>query len=196
MDFLGGRGYNQLGIDFSVIFTGKRDRLTGNFASVLWANDAVPILLAREQTGLPLLYADLPDARQANASWTFQCAAYGNQILAAVIEELKPMPGDALAKLEGDFNRRPWIGWKYIPSVEGLASDVSYPTQVFLEHHLAKGWSGAGSLELRNLPPPGIPGVSSLVLDQLRKLPIIEYTSGGVLEGSMDMLPLQTRKLE
>ena len=46
IDWLAGRGYNVLGVEFPVVYNGKNERDTGPLLKVLWENNTEP-----KQTG-------------------------------------------------------------------------------------------------------------------------------------------------
>ena len=75
IDWLAGRGYNILGVQFPVIYNGTKDRATGPFLTVLWENLTDPILTGREQLGFSKIYCDLPEPNvykgesHSTASW-------------------------------------------------------------------------------------------------------------------------------
>ena len=75
IDWLAGRGYNVLGVEFPVVYNGTKDRATGPFLTVLWENLTDPILTGREQLGFSKIYCDLPEPNifkgevHTSASW-------------------------------------------------------------------------------------------------------------------------------
>lgn len=63
LEWLGGRGYNILGVKFRTRFRGAIDTAVGPFLCVLWENLADPILSGREELGYAKLYAEIPEER-------------------------------------------------------------------------------------------------------------------------------------
>ncbi|KAK4924561.1 hypothetical protein LTR28_012368, partial [Elasticomyces elasticus] len=76
MDWLGGGGYNLLGLNLHGVQYTKKDgsRITGTFLAVLFENLTDPIVTGREELGMPKLYCALDVFRRKestfiNASW-------------------------------------------------------------------------------------------------------------------------------
>jgi hypothetical protein len=59
VDFLSGGSYNLVQIGVPVRFSGKRDRLEGTLALVIWENKTQPIIGGREEDGMPKSHVDI-----------------------------------------------------------------------------------------------------------------------------------------
>ena len=75
IEWLAGRGYNVLGVDFPATFRGSQDNVRGPFLSVLWENLTDPIITGREELGFSKIYCEIPEPRitgneaQCTAGW-------------------------------------------------------------------------------------------------------------------------------
>ena len=192
VDFLAGRGYNVLGVNLAVVFRGKRDRIAGEYAAMLWENNTIPILGGREFLGAPKVYADIPDPVEAAAGWSFHCSLDGHRMVEGRLTDLKPLPSEQLRKA-GEASR-PWMCWKFIPNARGGA-DLSYPTVVTSKYTYSRGWSAAGTHRFRDTTWEAVLDHHA-ALEGLRRLAVKTYLAAGAFEGSMDLFLHDCRKLE
>jgi len=123
LEWLAGRGYNTLGVKFSVTYQGTRDIVTGMFLSVLWENLADPILTGRDELGFAKLYAEIPPPRifrgaeHHGASWL---AHRFIDIELTDIRDAEPVPATGAAA-GGTLH------YKYVPATGDWGeADVAY----------------------------------------------------------------------
>ncbi|KAK4986152.1 hypothetical protein LTR50_005524 [Elasticomyces elasticus] len=143
MDWLGGGGYNLLGLNLHGVQYTKKDgsRITGTFLAVLFENLTDPIVTGREELGMPKLYCALDVFRRKestfiNASW--KGASFGEwewEGLEPV--DIPPTNGESgSGKLSGGattsfspngFEDQGILAYRYVPAVgrEGKA-DAEY----------------------------------------------------------------------
>lgn len=75
IEWLGGRGYNLLGVNIHAVFKGEKNTVPGTLLLVLWENMNEPILTGREELGYSKIYCELPDPMKVSnttyctASW-------------------------------------------------------------------------------------------------------------------------------
>lgn len=75
VEWLGGRGYNMLGVNIHAVFKGDRDTAPGTLLLVLWENMNEPILTGREELGYSKIYCEIPapmrvgNTTYCTASW-------------------------------------------------------------------------------------------------------------------------------
>jgi hypothetical protein len=112
IDWLGGRGYNLLGVKIPATFTGAQETIHGMFYAVLWESLTDPILSGRDELGAPKLYADIREPRVFQgrqhhaASW---CGfTFATLEVAAGVER----PGAAPSM---DADNQGNLQWKYVP---------------------------------------------------------------------------------
>ncbi len=72
VNFLAGGGYNLMGVDLAATFAGAEDRVSGEYALVLWENQGDPIIRGRELLGIPKLFGDIPDPYRIGDHWRVQ----------------------------------------------------------------------------------------------------------------------------
>jgi hypothetical protein len=129
LEWLGGRGYNTLGVRFPAAYEGKRDRVAGTFLAVLWENLTDPILSGREELGFNKLYAELPEPRVLRGREIYGASWLGHRFLQMELSELRETPVEdhvaALRAVRSDGI----LHFKYVPrtGTKGEA-DVAYAT--------------------------------------------------------------------
>jgi hypothetical protein len=90
IDWLAGHGYNLISVNAAAVFDGEEDKLEGTFALVIWENLADPILTGRELTGIPKIFADIPEHTIVDGQWHCNASHFGNPILEMTIGNLVP----------------------------------------------------------------------------------------------------------
>jgi len=148
--WLAGRGYNTLGIIFPATFHGQRDRVTGDFLTVLWENMADPIISGREELGFAKLYCELPEPTvfmgetQCTASWL------GFKFMDMRVSNLKPPTEEEAAALSGREGTG-LLHYKYIPRTgEWGKADAAYAVLTPAAdpyRKVAAAWVGEGSVK-------------------------------------------------
>lgn len=105
IEWLAGRGYNTLGVNFPAEFRGKRDRARGPFLAVLWENLADPILTGREQLGFSKIYCAIPPPSVLNGETHCTADWLGFRFMEMCLSELETPPaaptGEAAAETNG-----------------------------------------------------------------------------------------------
>jgi acetoacetate decarboxylase len=192
VDFLAGRGYNVLGVNLAAAFRGRRDKVAGDYAAMLWENNTIPILGGREFLGAPKVYAEIPDPLEEAGGWSFHCSLYGHRMVEGRLTDLKALDGGQLRKAAEAT--RPWMCWKLIPNASGGA-DLSYPTAVTSKCEYTRGWSAAGSHRFCETTWEAVLEHHK-PLECLRTLACKAPVAAGALEGSMELRVHACRKLE
>ena len=130
IDWLAGRGYNVLGVNFPVLYSGRKDRATGPFLTVLWENLTDPILTGREQLGFSKIYCDLPEPVVYNGETHCTASWMGFRFLEIKLTNMKevdPGTGTAKSNTPADDLLRGTIHYKYMPRTgEWGKSDSEY----------------------------------------------------------------------
>lgn len=110
LEWLGGRGYNILGVKFRTRFCGLDDQAVGPFLCVLWENLADPILSGREELGYAKLYAEIPEERVFRGHHAFAAGWLGQPFFRLNLHGLRAAEPPAPAT--GDDGV---LHYKYIP---------------------------------------------------------------------------------
>jgi hypothetical protein len=197
VDFMGGHGYNLVGVNLSAVFNGKKDRFTYplNYAAVLWENDTFPIIQGREILGAPKIYADIPDPQQKGNNWSFHCSVYGKRLVEGEIKNATPLDDTARQQIEQMSGESLWAGWKYIPKTNGIGSEVSFPTVIPHKLTISKAWLGEGSHRFFESTWENVL-TSAQVMQGLRTLVVKEYRSALIMKGTLDLLFGECRRIE
>jgi acetoacetate decarboxylase len=195
VDFMAGRGYNIVGVNLSTVFKGKKDHLAGNFAVVLWENDAHPIIQGREVLGTPKIYADIPDPRQSGNNWQFHCSLYGNRLVEGEIKNTALLKDTEKQLIEDMAKDNMWMGWKYIPKTDWSGPELSYPTAIPYKLGIDEAWLGDGFHRFAETAWESAP-TSAHIIDGLRTLTVKEYRSAVIMKGTVDLLIGDSRRME
>ncbi len=195
VDFMAGRGYNIVGVNLSAVFKGKKDHLAGNYAIVLWENDAHPIIQGREVLGTPKVFADIPDPQQSDNRWQFHCSLYGNRLVEGEIKNATQLDDTERQLIEDMASDNLWMGWKYIPKTDWSGPEVSYPTVVPYKLTISQAWLGEGSHKFFETTWEKAP-TSAHVMRGLRTLVVKEYRTAVIIKGTLDLLIAESRMME
>jgi hypothetical protein len=191
IEWLAGRGYNTLGVSIPVTFTGKVDRVIGNFLTVLWENLTDPILTGREELGVAKIYCDLPEPRiyqdvtHCTASWM------GFKFMDMTLSNLTPTsaaPADSNAEPHEDG----MLHFKYMPRTGAWGeADAEYvtltPTAAL--HRVEQGvWHGQGTVQFHRATWEDLPTQFNVV-NAFHQLEIKEYRGATIVQsvGSTDL---------
>ncbi len=109
LEWLGGRGYNILGVKFKARYEGAADTATGPFLCVMWENLADPILSGREELGYAKLYAELPEARVLRDRHVFSAGWLGHPFFRLELRDLTPTKPPPPSTDDGVLH------YKYVP---------------------------------------------------------------------------------
>ncbi len=187
VDWLAGRGYNLIGVSAAAVFNGEHDELEGSFALVIWENLTDPILSGREMTGIPKIFADIPDHTIEDGEWRSGASHFGSKIVDLSIRNLRAPSAEEIAAAqaarEGKDNP---MGWRYIPAVGGFGAALSEPTTFPSEDIVTEAYVGEGSIEWHELTWEQNPTQFHIV-NALAGLPILEYRSALVTKGSTNL---------
>lgn len=188
IDWLAGRGYNLISVNAAVNFDGKKEHLEGSFTLVVWENLADPILTGRELTGIPKIFADIPDHSISDDVWHCGASHFGSRILDMTIGGLATPSAEQIAIMqaaqEGKDNP---MAWRYIPAVGGFGAAISEPTTFPSENVITEIYVGAGKIDWNHLTWEQNPTQFHIV-NALADLPILEYRPAVVTKGSTNLL--------
>lgn len=187
VDWLAGRGYNLISVNAAAVFDGEVDQLEGSFALVIWENLADPILTGRELTGIPKVFADIPDHVIDDDVWRCGASHFGSQILEMSISEVRqPSPEEIAAAQEAQEGKDNPMGWRYIPAVGGFGAALSEPTTFPSENVITEAYVGAGTIRWNHLTWEQNPTQFHIV-NALADLPVLEYRPAFITKGSTNL---------
>ena len=194
VDFMGGRGYNNLGVNLAAVFNGKRDSISGQYAAVLWENDTIPIITGRELSGAPKAYADIPDPHKEGNSWFFHCSLYGTKLVAGEIRNANPVDDATRQQIEQIWRESMWMAWKYIPRADWTGSELSYPTAIPTTPTVTEASVGECNHTFYRTKWRDTL-YHSRIMAGLRRMKVKEYRMGVITRGPMNLLVSETRRL-
>ena len=187
VDWLAGRGYNLISVNAAAVYNGEEDRLEGSFALVIWENLADPILTGRELTGIPKIFADIPDHVIDDNTWRCGASHFGSEILDMSIGGVRQPSSEEIAAAqaaqEGKDNP---MGWRYIPAVGGFGAALSEPTIFPSENVITAAYVGTGTIRWNHLTWEQNPTQFHIV-NALADLPVLEYRPAFITKGSTNL---------
>ena len=195
VDFLAGGGYNLVSVNIAAVFQGKKERIEGDYCLVIWENSFLPIPLGREVLGAPKIYADIPDHWSRGSSKGWVAAENGHALCVGELSELKAVTSDEVEEMSKQ-PPRPWMGWKFIPSIDRASSDISYPTLLpsFQIENL-QAWTGNGQVRFFPRKFEETP-IGHMAASTLARLPVLEVKESSVITASMTLISNDCRSLE
>jgi hypothetical protein len=188
VDWLAGHSYNLIGVNASVVFNGKTDRLAGFYTLVMWENLTDPILFGRELQGIPKVFADIQDHCIVHGEWRTVASHFGHKIVEMMINNLRPLTTEEIdawqRQMEGKDH---WMGWRYIPTVGGPGAALSEPTLFPYENTIREAMIGEGEVIWQRLTWEQNPTQYHIV-NALADLPILEHRMAVVTKGSNNLV--------
>jgi hypothetical protein len=130
IDWLAGRGYNVLGVNFPIVYQGQNDCAVGPFLAVFWENLTDPILTGREQLGFSKIYCELPEPVFYLGETHYTASWMGFRFLDIKLTHMKEVattdyPTSPSLPTDGTLNGT--IHYKYMPRTgEWGKEDVAY----------------------------------------------------------------------
>lgn len=187
VDFMAGGGYNLVAVNAAADFEGPRNKVSGNFALVLWENHFMPIVVGREVLGAPKLMGEIPDAWTRGGKKGFAVSEDGVLLLEGEVRDMQQASDEELSAIKQQTQGAIWMGWKYIPSCDMKASDVSCATALPANTDIREAWIGSGDVVFHDVPWEKAP-LSARAVSALRSLLVVENMGAVMTRGSQDLL--------
>jgi len=192
MEWLGGSGYNHLGLYIHGVECVKKngDIISGTYMPLLFESLTDPIVSGREELGMPKLYTSIDIHRRAkayriNTGW--QGAIWGNFVWEGLQES---DPATESGKISGEDDDGILV-YRYIPSV-GTAlkgkAEAEYPVFVpYAEDSLQPVTqrvfkASKASFKIDSMDWDALPTLHHII-DRLAELPVYEIVGAKVVEG-------------
>lgn len=144
VDYLGGRGYNEVVVTVTAERGEDESRISGGYALILWVDQIGALIAGREYMGLPKLLGRIDDLEVNGAEARFSCYEYDALLLEANAKGLKAIDDERLAKLNARAGEVGTFGWKYIAAPGGVAH-LDCPMFNVMRWDYRSAWSGTGS---------------------------------------------------
>jgi 2-polyprenyl-6-methoxyphenol hydroxylase-like FAD-dependent oxidoreductase/acetoacetate decarboxylase len=190
MDWLGGGGYNFLGL----YIHGVQYTKNGAYMPILFENLTDPIVSGREELGMPKLYTAIDIHRREsayfiNTSW--QGAHWGQFRLADLVEVTDKSSADFNGSISGSATDDGILVYRYVPKVgrdnKGVPAE-EYPVFVpFKEERpipkVERVWkAGKADFKIDKLDWTSLPTLHHIV-ERLAEIPVYEVVGAKVAQG-------------
>lgn len=195
VEWMAGSAYNLIEVAVPARFQGKRDRIDGVFALVVWENKTAPILGGREQTGIPKIFADIEDLHKIQQNYFTNASYEGSTFLRLEMTGAQPLDAPQLAEIQAAAANRALFGWRYIPKVGGPGADLSQPILYPQTSEIKSAWTGKGTVQWTQLKWEQNP-MQWHIIKALAELPVIELAPAMMVQGSACLKSSQSRVLE
>jgi acetoacetate decarboxylase len=184
LEFMAGGGYRIATVQVAARFDGEHDHVEGDYILVMFEDQTWPIIGGREDLGVPKLYSDIsPVKTWPNGHLRCEASLWGHLLFGLDLAPLKKQ--NAVARLVASkmLNSRPWLAYKYIPSLDG-PPDADYPTTSKNDTKIEQLWLGqSGEVYFGDVAVEDV-GHTKLVIDALKTLPVRKLTQTLRLRGS------------
>jgi acetoacetate decarboxylase len=195
LEFMAGGGYRTATFQVAARFDGEKDHIEGDFILVMFEDKTWPILGGREDLGVPKLYADIsPMKKYSDGRVRVEASLWGHLLFRLEVDRLRSQPGIVRAVGTRRINARPWLGYKYIPSLDG-PPDANYPTCTKNDTKIDKLWFGkTGDVKFGSAGMEDIGNVKTL-MDALTTLSVVEPIQVLRFQGSTTLRYDKSRRL-
>ncbi len=195
VEWMAGSAYNLIEVSVPARFKGRRDRLDGQFALVVWENKTAPILGGREQTGIPKIYAAIEDLHKIEQNYFTNASYEGITFLRLEFIGARPLEAQQLDQMKALAADRKVFGWRYIPKVGGPGAELNQPILYPQSVELESAWVGSGTVEWTTPKPQQNP-MQWHIIKALADLPIIEMAPVVMAKSVAVLKPALARVLE
>ncbi len=195
LDFMAGGEYRFAAIQVSARFDGNQDHLEGDYFLAMFENQTWPIICGREDLGVPKIYADISPIKIFEKGLIRCDASYlGHHLFSLELSAQKKQNKIVAIAATKIINSRPWLGYKYIPSLDG-PPDADYPTITINDTKINHLWfSKTGALYIGKADIKDI-GQVKILLDALKTLRVLEIKKALHFQGSAVLRYDLSRKL-
>jgi acetoacetate decarboxylase len=196
VDFMSGGGYRTATFGVSAGFDGDEDHVGGQYILVMFEDKTIPILGGREQLGVPKVFADISAVRlQTDTSFRSHVSLWGHLIFGLEVAPLKKQNAIVRTTANREFNKYPWLCYKYIPHFDG-PPDASYPTVVWNSVKVEELWMGGdGKIVFGDAGEDDI-SYASRIIKALKSMPMLEVTRTVRMRGSAILQNYRCRRLK
>jgi acetoacetate decarboxylase len=172
VDFMAGRGYRIAFMSVKVRFDGIQDHVEGDYMLAIFENDTFPIILGRENIGVPKLFADISPIRVLpNGHIRCEASLWGHLLFGIDVGPLVKQDDSMVSAVNEEPQGPPMLGYKYIPSFDDTP-DTAYPTSTPSDSKTEQLWLGtSGNLFFGNPTAADISSIASII-DKLKTLPV------------------------
>lgn len=167
--------------------------IEGVYMLVIWENKTAPILGGREETGMPKIFADIPDYHQLGSHVTVNASHEGRVFFELELDTQKTLTAEALAAMNKNA-RMNQFGWRYIPNVGAPGAALSHAVLYPADLTYLSGCSGVGKVMWTKAKPLFNP-LQYGIIDALSELPVLEYREAIFAKSSLNLRGDMIRQL-
>jgi acetoacetate decarboxylase len=184
LDFMAGGGYRVATAQVAARYDGEQDHVEGDYVLVMFEDQTWPIIGGREDLGIPKLYADISPVKvMLNGHLRCEASLWGHTLFG--LDLAPPRRQNVLVRwIAGKrLNARPWLGYKYIPSLDG-PPDADYPTTTRNDVAVERLWlARSGTITYGTAGREDV-GHARPIVDALRALPVRRVVQALRFQGS------------
>lgn len=144
----------------------------GDYVLVIWENKTAPILGGREETGMPKIFADIPDYHQLGNQLTANASHEGRVFLELALNVESALTDKELSAMSN--NRINQLGWRYIPNIGRPGAALSHAVIYPVDANYLAGNAGTGKVCWSKVNPLFNPA-QARIINALADLPILGY---------------------
>ncbi|MEI8333160.1 MAG: acetoacetate decarboxylase family protein [Chloroflexota bacterium] len=148
----------------------------GAFALVVWENKTAPILGGREETGIPKVFADIPDYHALDGHIWAHASHEGRTFLEMELQLDRELTAEEIVARNAD-GRVDQMGWRHIPNIGRPGAAVSHATLYPVDVTYRSGSTGASRITWTKMDYLQNPAQFHIIA-ALADLPIVEYRTG------------------
>lgn len=145
----------------------------GAYVLVIWENKTAPILGGREETGMPKIFADIPDHHVLDGHITANASHEGRVFLELALDLEEELTDQELSAMTSG-SRVNQLGWRYIPNIGRPGAALSHATLYPADTTYISGSRGRGRVTWTKADPLFNP-VQAGIINALADLPVLEY---------------------
>jgi 2-polyprenyl-6-methoxyphenol hydroxylase-like FAD-dependent oxidoreductase len=198
--WLGGRGYSHFGLHIHDIEYEKPDaeKIKGSYLPVLFENLADPVLIGREELGMPKLWCEMNVKNDTETgAWKLNASWLGADFAHMDISSLQEVPSEQDSQSTATQSSQGLIWYKTFPQTGSATdktdrmqrgSDSSYTVclsdskEAKINRKIDKTWSGIGKIQFDALDWKSLPTLHHIV-ERLREIPVYDVVEAKVLQG-------------
>jgi Acetoacetate decarboxylase (ADC) len=193
VDYLGGRGYNEVTVGIAATLRQSEATLRGSFMPVVWVDDFRPIIIGREYMGYAKLGAQFGLVRSGDDSRSYDLHEYSTPLLQGEVTDAVPLEGDELETARAAAAVTVF-GWKHIAGPQGTV-DADYLTSTPLKFVWKRVMRGRGRISFETPDWAAAPH-SARILRALASLPVEGACRGLIAVGSGSLNRMEVSRLD
>jgi acetoacetate decarboxylase len=182
VDYLAGRGYEELCIGIRVSQTDGDSVIRGTFWPVMWVDQVMPIIVGREYSGFAKLGAEFTPVAEQGTDLSFAAFEYGTRLLSGEVTAVEPLPEQDARRAAARASEATAFCVRHIPAIAG-GRGLHQTTRLEMTADITAIRRGVGHIHF-DTPSWADAPHSSRVMAALDALPIVRMCPAYVIEGS------------